>query len=182
MFVLHTDTENPHVHLTVKARDFDGKQLHVNKADLKAAREVYEVHLAEQGIETNVSYRSERGKHMRPLSREYAQMEKRGVTPDNEIERERKAATSALRPEQPEPWKDAMARTDAKTVAESIAAARALEAQETYPGEHAEDIERLKVFAAGIHRAEITTRNDLVRAKPGAGEFDKQDREDEIER
>ncbi|MBM7072426.1 relaxase/mobilization nuclease domain-containing protein [Shewanella sp. 202IG2-18] len=41
VFALHTDTDSPHVHLTVKNLGFDGKRLHVRKGLPQVWREQF---------------------------------------------------------------------------------------------------------------------------------------------
>ncbi|MBM7073957.1 relaxase/mobilization nuclease domain-containing protein [Shewanella sp. 202IG2-18] len=50
VFALHTDTDSPHVHLTVKNLGFDGKRLHVRKGLPQIWREQFACELERQGI------------------------------------------------------------------------------------------------------------------------------------
>ena len=51
VFVLHDDTDSPHVHLAVKAERWDGKRLNPRKADLQAWRESFAQKLQDRGID-----------------------------------------------------------------------------------------------------------------------------------
>jgi len=61
MFVIHTDTPNPHAHLTVKTRSHHGEQLRLGRAELKDMKDVYAESLRKNGVEVQSSYRSDRG-------------------------------------------------------------------------------------------------------------------------
>ncbi len=50
VFALHTDTDSPHVHLTVKNLGFDGKRLHVKKGLPQVWREGFAHEMERQGI------------------------------------------------------------------------------------------------------------------------------------
>ena len=61
VFVLHTDTENPHVHLSVKMRGFNGRKLQVARGDPQIWREVFAQKLRERGIDAEATGRVVRG-------------------------------------------------------------------------------------------------------------------------
>ncbi|RJY07048.1 DNA relaxase [Parashewanella spongiae] len=50
VMALHTDTDSPHVHLTIKNLGFDGKQLHVRKGLPQIWREQFVCELERQGV------------------------------------------------------------------------------------------------------------------------------------
>ncbi len=50
VFALHTDTDSPHVHLTVKNLGFDGKRLHIKKGQPQIWREQFAKELERLGI------------------------------------------------------------------------------------------------------------------------------------
>ena len=50
VFALHTDTDSPHVHLTVKNLGFDGKRLHVRKGLPQVWREQFAEELERLGV------------------------------------------------------------------------------------------------------------------------------------
>ena len=50
VFALHTDTDSPHVHLTVKNLSFDGKRLHVRKGLPQVWREQFAEELERLGV------------------------------------------------------------------------------------------------------------------------------------
>lgn len=61
LIALHTDQEHPHVHLTLKTRGFDGKNLHPRKADLQQWREDFAHELRELGVAAEATPRRARG-------------------------------------------------------------------------------------------------------------------------
>lgn len=61
VFATHDDEKHPHVHLAVRAVDFDGVRLNPRKADLQNWRETFAEKLHEQGIEANATPRRVRG-------------------------------------------------------------------------------------------------------------------------
>ncbi|MBM7073264.1 relaxase/mobilization nuclease domain-containing protein [Shewanella sp. 202IG2-18] len=50
VFALHTDTDSPHVHLTIKNLGFDGKRLHVRKGLPQVWREQFAWQLEKNGV------------------------------------------------------------------------------------------------------------------------------------
>ncbi|MCL1078702.1 hypothetical protein D5R81_12495 [Parashewanella spongiae] len=50
VFALHTDTDSPHVHLTIKNLGFDGRRLHVRKGLPQVWREQFAKELERQGV------------------------------------------------------------------------------------------------------------------------------------
>ncbi|EPG2131006.1 TPA: relaxase/mobilization nuclease domain-containing protein [Stenotrophomonas maltophilia] len=61
VMVTHTDTDDPHVHLTVLARGLNGKRLLPNPEDLHRWREVFAEELRERGVEAEATPREIRG-------------------------------------------------------------------------------------------------------------------------
>ncbi len=61
LFAAHNDEKHPHVHLTVKAVDYDGVRLNPRKADLQRWRETFAEKLHEHGVEANATPRHVRG-------------------------------------------------------------------------------------------------------------------------
>lgn len=59
--VLHTDEPHPHVHMVVKAMDYDGKRLNIRRATLREWRREFARHLREQGVAANATERAIRG-------------------------------------------------------------------------------------------------------------------------
>lgn len=66
VFVLHTDTAHPHVHLAVRALGDDGRRLNPKKADLAAWREGFARALRERGVEAEATPRRARGVTRKP--------------------------------------------------------------------------------------------------------------------
>ena len=61
LMALHTDTKQPHVHLSVKAQGFDLTWLKRSKADLQQWRERFAQKMRDQGIEAEATPRVARG-------------------------------------------------------------------------------------------------------------------------
>ncbi|MDT8880301.1 relaxase/mobilization nuclease domain-containing protein [Halomonas saccharevitans] len=61
VIALHTDTDNPQVHLTVKNLGYDGHRLHVKKGDPQKWRELFAAELGSQGIKAKATLRASRG-------------------------------------------------------------------------------------------------------------------------
>lgn len=61
LMALHTDTKQPHVHLSVKAQGFDMTWLKRSKADLQEWREGFAQKMRDQGIEAEATPRRARG-------------------------------------------------------------------------------------------------------------------------
>ncbi|QTP58238.1 relaxase/mobilization nuclease domain-containing protein [Billgrantia antri] len=62
VMALHTDTDNPHVQLTVRNLGHDGCRLHVKKGDPQDWREAFAVELERVGIEAKATLRATRGR------------------------------------------------------------------------------------------------------------------------
>jgi hypothetical protein len=60
-FVLHTDTDHPHVHLAVRADGQSGQRLNPSLADLAAWRQTFAEALRDRGVEAEATPRSLRG-------------------------------------------------------------------------------------------------------------------------
>lgn len=63
--VMHTDQQNPHVHLVVKTEDNYGRKLHIDKQMLRVWREDFARLMREQGIAANATPRFVRGRNKR---------------------------------------------------------------------------------------------------------------------
>lgn len=60
-FVLHTDADHPHVHLTVRCLGYGGERLNPKKADLEAWRQGFAAELRERGVAAEATPRRARG-------------------------------------------------------------------------------------------------------------------------
>ena len=61
MLALHTDTDHPHVHLTVATEGADGRRFNPRKADLHHMREVFAHELRARGVAAEATPRRARG-------------------------------------------------------------------------------------------------------------------------
>ncbi len=61
LFVLHTDTPRPHVHLTVRSLGLDGARLDPRRGDLVAWRQAFAEALRDRGVEAEATPRRARG-------------------------------------------------------------------------------------------------------------------------
>lgn len=61
IFVLHTDTENPHVHALIKNEGYDGRKLDYQKGELQKLREEFAFEMNERGVFADATPRATRG-------------------------------------------------------------------------------------------------------------------------
>jgi hypothetical protein len=65
VMALHTDDAHPHVHVVLKARSEQGKQLNISKSHLKEWRVKFAAHLRELGVSANATPRKFRDQTIR---------------------------------------------------------------------------------------------------------------------
>jgi type IV secretion system T-DNA border endonuclease VirD2 len=131
MMVLHTpETDphekappHPHVHLVVKAEDFNGKRLHIRKATLEEWRQFFAEKMREQGVEANATPRDLRGKTRKAKTAGIHYTEKRGKSiflkkKIEEVTREMMTGAEA-----PKPWEEKIAAKRKKVVQALLGAA-----------------------------------------------------------
>ncbi len=111
VFALHTDTDSPHVHLTVKNLGFDGRRLHVKKGDPQVWREVFADELERQGVEAEATSRATRGVIIKGIGQAIKHMRERGLTPRVDQAKIREIIEDfnnekASRPTKPKPWEN----------------------------------------------------------------------------
>src|SRR4051794_2094926 len=82
VFVQHLDDKHPHVHLTVRSLDYDGKRLNPRKADLQTWRERFAGELRLRGIAAEATPRRTRGRVRKADRGAVLALRKRKVTPD----------------------------------------------------------------------------------------------------
>jgi hypothetical protein len=78
--VMHTDQQNPHVHLVVKTEDNYGRKLHIDKQMLHVWREDFARLMREQGIAANATPRFVRGRNKRKAKWDAFQAELHGTS------------------------------------------------------------------------------------------------------
>jgi hypothetical protein len=78
--VMHTDQQNPHVHLVVKAEDNYGRKLHIDKPMLREWREDFARLMREQGIAANATPRFVRGRSKRKAKWGGFQAQQHGIS------------------------------------------------------------------------------------------------------
>ncbi|MCE8050083.1 relaxase/mobilization nuclease domain-containing protein [Halomonas daqingensis] len=81
VMALHTDTDSPHVHLTVKSLGYDGRRLNVKKSDPQKWREAFAVELERRGVEAEATPRATRGVIKRGVSQVVHHIREKGQTP-----------------------------------------------------------------------------------------------------
>lgn len=108
VFALHTDTEKPHVHLTIWNHGFDGRRLHVKKGDPQKWREGFAAQLRQLGVAAEATPRATRGVVKKPTNQVLRHIRDR-VTPD--VDKEKiKEIVAEFRdsqfgsPSKPKPW------------------------------------------------------------------------------
>ncbi|NIC06304.1 relaxase/mobilization nuclease domain-containing protein [Billgrantia bachuensis] len=60
VMALHTDTDNPHVQLTVRNLGLDGRRMHVKKGDPQGWREAFAAELERYGVEAKATLKATR--------------------------------------------------------------------------------------------------------------------------
>ena len=80
VYVIHDDTDNPHMHLVVKMQNEYGKRLKTNKQDLHNWRIKYAEIARHYGLQVEASYRSDRGVGKKGESLTVNKIEKDGRT------------------------------------------------------------------------------------------------------
>ncbi|MBN8411436.1 relaxase/mobilization nuclease domain-containing protein [Halomonas litopenaei] len=111
VMALHTDTDSPHVHLTVKSLGYDGRRLNVKKGDPQKWREAFAAELERRGVEAEATPRATRGVIKRGGSQAVHHIREKGQTPEVDQAKVREVledfrdqrAGKALKPR---PWED----------------------------------------------------------------------------
>jgi len=110
VFVLHTDTPRPHIHLSVCARGDRGERLNPRPADLLAWRQAFAEALRDRGVAAEATLRWVRGvtRKAEPMSlRKIRDLHEAGNGPMARVRQDayREAAKAAFgRDETPRPW------------------------------------------------------------------------------
>ncbi|OJU13005.1 MAG: hypothetical protein BGN86_07395 [Caulobacterales bacterium 68-7] len=127
VFVLHTDTPRPHVHLTVSSQGRDGQRLNPKKADLEHWRQVFAQALRERGVEAEATPRRARGLSRRGSRIAVRKIADRKSVPTVRRAAFRKAAKAAFQGDDLlRPWEQAIGRAQAKIRATYLAQAQLL--------------------------------------------------------
>ncbi|MFN9475108.1 relaxase/mobilization nuclease domain-containing protein [Acidovorax sp.] len=136
VFVLHTDTDNPHVHLSVKMRGFNGKKLQVARGDPQVWREVFAQKLRERGIDAEATGRVVRGVVKRPEKQVLRHIDATSTARPERVSKVRAAvaqeAVSELRSESrgdtlaQKPWEARIKDTQREVKKQWLQSARAL--------------------------------------------------------
>ncbi|MDU9004753.1 relaxase/mobilization nuclease domain-containing protein [Sedimentitalea todarodis] len=142
---LHTDTNHPHVHLTVRTVGHDGVKLNLRKADLQHLRDTFAAKLRQRGIEAESTPRSARGVTRRGERTPVYKIRQRGevVTVDKAKRREVRRDVADHGGKLPgQPWDDAIVARRNR-VMNTYSAAAAVLAQSTDPEDQtlARDVE-----------------------------------------
>ncbi|HCE3569194.1 MULTISPECIES: relaxase/mobilization nuclease domain-containing protein [Vibrio] len=111
VMALHTDTDSPHVHLTVKNLGYDGRRLHVKKGDPQIWRESFAAELERLGVEAEATPRATRGVIKKGISQAIKHMRDKGMTPAVDQAKIREiiedfSAERAGKEPRPRPWED----------------------------------------------------------------------------
>lgn len=109
-FVLHTDTDNPHVHAVVKNRGYDGRKLHYEKGELQTMRQEFADAMNAQGVFADATPRSIRGVVEKSAIQSWLHMlkgdEKRAPRMPKKLAMQ--IADAVKNPDRPKPWLDAI--------------------------------------------------------------------------
>ena len=112
VMALHTDTDHPHVHLTVRNLGHDGTRLHIPKGKTQEWREDFAEALRGQGIEAEATRRAERGVTRKGEKQAVKHLRERlnKLTPAKAPEVDKLAVREAQErlagKAKPEPWKE----------------------------------------------------------------------------
>lgn len=105
LFATHDDTDNPHVHLVVKMRGYNGEKLRLGKKELHEMRKQFAERLRVNGIDVDATYRSERGVVRRSERQVIRNIKsKRGETPKVEKEALNEAVSDLKGQGKERPW------------------------------------------------------------------------------
>ncbi|SHJ84195.1 relaxase/mobilization nuclease domain-containing protein [Halomonas caseinilytica] len=111
VMALHTDTDSPHVHLTVKSLGYDSRRLNMKKGDPQKWREAFAAELERRGVEAEATPRATRGVIKRGVSQVVRHIRGKGQTPQVDQAKVREIVED-LRHQQagkapkPRPWED----------------------------------------------------------------------------
>ncbi len=104
LIVMHTDTQHPHLHLTVRNRAADGSRLHVPKGKPQEWRETFAAELRERGINAEATSRAERGKTRKGERTGIRHLRER-KTPEHDKSAVAQALGPDKRNDQDQPWR-----------------------------------------------------------------------------
>lgn len=133
LFVLHTDTAHPHVHLAVQMLGRSGARLNPKKADLDAWRQVFARELRDRGVAAEATPRRARGVTRKAERGPVRRLRDRAGRGEGQLPRVlasayREAAGAAFRGDRdPRPWEVRMAERQARVRALYLAQARLLQ-------------------------------------------------------
>ena len=111
VMALHTDTDSPHIHLTVKSLGYDGRRLNVKKGDPQKWRESFAAELERRGVEAEATPRATRGVIKKGVSQVVRHIREKGQTPQVDQAKVREVLEDfrdqrAGKPQRPRPWED----------------------------------------------------------------------------
>jgi type IV secretory pathway VirD2 relaxase len=111
VMALHTDTDSPHIHLTVKNLGYDGRRLHVKKGDPQLWRESFAAELGRLGVEAEATPRATRGVIKKGIRQVIKHMRDKGLTPAVDQNKVREiiedfSAERVGKAPLPRPWED----------------------------------------------------------------------------
>lgn len=142
MFVIHTDTPNPHAHLSVKTRSHHGEQLRLGRAELKEMKDAYAESLRDNGIEVHSSYRSDRGQFQRSVSQAVHHMR------EDDIKKNKKTRFDDKPLDDSHPAQDSLTRSIQRTHNEYLGAALFL--RRTYGDTYKKEAQELEYFGDAL--------------------------------
>lgn len=126
LFTIHDDTSNPHAHLIVKLRGYDGTKLRLGRKELQEMRQNFAQCLRERGIEVAATYRSDRGVGRKGEKQKIVNMRRRGVVPEVDKAAINDAIETLQGRGETEPWVLALAQKNKHVREEYAQVGRAL--------------------------------------------------------
>ena len=171
VMALHTDTDSPHVHLTIKNLGFDGRKLHIKKGQPQRWREQFAQELENLGIEAEATPRFVRGVIAKSISQAIFHLRQKGIVPMTDKLKVQQAIDATLKPNhRHQPWlpkiqqRQLHNRKNWQTVAQRLADSTSL-----YETQVAADISAFVYSMPAINtqqqKLEAKCTNKLSRAK-----------------
>lgn len=194
MMALHTPetdphkkpSPHPHVHLIIKAENFDGKRLYIRKATLERWRSAFAEKLREQGIEANATPRDIRGQTRKGKTAGLHFAEKRGDSSVMKSKFEEAGQELSRGESAPKPWETAIVNRRKAVVRSLLGAANELRhdgdeilatAVERYakelPRPETERHQMKRAIVAQVQRKRQAQKQDPSQERDGADQKDK---------
>ena len=191
VMALHTDTDSPHVHLTVKNLGYDGYRLNVKKGDPQKWREAFATELERRGVEAEATPRATRGVIKMGVSQVVRHIREKGQTPQVDQAKVREVVED-FRDQQvgkapkPRPWEDRIEERQTYVRKAWLTAAKDL--NQSHDPEDQELAKRIAAFVSSMPpmktewhelQEEVAGRLEHAHARPQRARGKEQDQQNE---